>query len=669
DFADQIQSELNLKTENYEATRSTLSYLVFYAIPHSWDQVRWHFYTGGWLASAAVYYPDVSLRQMYAPAYGFTTSSWAVGEGRWHYGLTEEGQQINELTKDPFAGKVESIDDYWSMLQEGAKAGIRDSVRVFTVTETNYYCYDKDSINNAVPNQVTGWDQVFGPLSLDTDEDHLNVDYFSSEGNLYMDNWNWYGGSTGAYGANQRRWVLGYQSWNDPQTGRAVEMGSTWDVTTDYTFNETGVLQSNLQIPSSAMDYDVHNETWESVDTYYDGDVPNVASKATISVNNGTWHDGTDFGLHTIAEYYGRVKNIVYPNEYNNNTDYYYADYADSAGPWWDNVKAIEFHPDEGEYTLYGDYTFPVDDQIGQYYTIDPRTSQPVYEAIHQDVEETQYSANPDTTFTWGGTSGVFPHLVGAGQCEDYYVPTMQKMIDNDYVPVQVDESQPLDDSLTFSASEYEDKLQAAIDFFNDNNNLFISYGIYYISDNIPATQTLELTRFDGFTDYYEWDYWTSEFIIRYPVLSNFQATGEVTIGNTINVSADGYIEEEFPDELTEPLTENDTVEVRLYNETGARVENVTDLTLDVGENDTAIDATLSTTDLEAGSYTVELFVDLEGYESTTADASVLVVAEEGEEEEEEDDDGGDGGIPGFTLLLLAVAAIVAVAIYHKKPR
>ncbi|MEF8832942.1 MAG: hypothetical protein V5A66_05445, partial [Candidatus Thermoplasmatota archaeon] len=137
---------------------------------------------------------------------------------------------------------------------------------------------------------------------------------------------------------------------------------------------------------------------------------------------------------------------------------------------------------------------------------------------------------------------------------------------------------------------------------------------------------------------------------------------GEVTIGNTINVSADGYIEEEFPNELTEPLTENNTIEVRLYNETGAIVKNGTDVTLDVGENDTAIDATISTADLEAGSYMVELFVDLEGYENTSADASVLLVAEE-------DGGGEDGGIPGFTSTLLLSAVILTVAIYKKKKR
>ncbi len=613
DFANQLRNQVNIQVEELLGNSHTLlTPLIFSADPHPWDDVAWHFYTGAWLANDNRYHPHVNLRQMYAPAPGWTLSRDRVDEGRWHYGMTEEGQRLNDLTYEPYAGHVESKEEYWNYVKDAVEVAVQDSVRVFTVTETNLYTYDKDSINSVVTNAVTGWDQVFGPRTLDTDKDHLNVDYYSS-GALLEDHWNWYGGSKKDHINNERKWVLGFQSWRNPHNGKPMEMGSTWNVETDYTYDDTGVLQKNLEIPSSAMEYEPHNESWETVEDYYDGEVPDVATKATISVNEGSWHDGTEHGLHTIAEYYGRLKNMVYQNDHNNNTDYYYDSHANQVRSWWENVKAIEFHPDSDNYTIYGNCTFPDEDKIGQYYTIEPRTSQAVYEAVSQDVYETQYSANPDTTFGWSkGEGNITIDLMGKGQAEDYYIPTMQKMIKEDFVPPQVNESQPLDDSLTFNAIEYAEKLQAAIDFYNENNNLFISYGPYYFSDNRPDSSELELTRFEGYTEYFDWHHWKRP-TTKEIKLFDLQTPRKVIIGNDFEVSVQAYIEEYFPAVETYPIGEEEELDVEvltLYLE-GKAIRDITSLSREVGEAETTFSAEIPTEGLEEGNYTVEMKLSL----------------------------------------------------------
>jgi len=627
DFGERIEEYLDLQFEPWIASRATLSPQVFTADPEPFDNLPFHIYTGGWLASAAVAYPDVSLRQMYSPAYGFVFP--AVQEGHWNYSGTEGGQLMNELTLPPFTGAVEDEEEYWWYMQEAVTEAIRESIRVYTVTETNFFTYNDDSIIRAVPNVITGWDQIFAPRTIEpsTPGDHLEARYFSAEGALYMDNWNWYGGSEGAYGANQRRWVLGQETWNHPTSGEAVEMKSSWtdpdtgEITVergDYTIDEeTGAVMPETELPETALEYNLTTHEWQTVDEYYGEDEGYYATSAKIYMSEGTWHDGSDHGLHTIAEYWGRIKNMVYESPEEEWADYYYEGHADAVAPWWGNAQAIEFHPEDNAYTIYGLNVHPAETQIAQYYTLNPRTSQPVYESIKQEVYETDYSIHEDTTFGWdSGEGDVYVHLMGAGQAEDYYVPTMESLIEEDFVPPYVDAANDdaLPEELKFTAEEYGEKLQAAIDFFEENNNLFISYGPYYFADNIPEITELELAQFEGYTDYNSWDKWVEAFDIVGLDLFDFEHPEEVPHGEEFDVSALGVIEQLFPTLETSPIDLDVDLfpeQATLTNETGVVIDQV-DLTRDVGEDDTLFEATLSTEDAEPGEfYEIEMVIGM----------------------------------------------------------
>ncbi len=604
-FAEQLENKVNIKVDKKIETRADAIPLVFYGHNTPFDNVSWHFYTGGWLPKDNNYYPHNSLRRM---AYGYYTyGEGDAKDGHWHYGMTEEGQKLNNLTQPLVAGHVKTKVEYWRYIKDAVELAVQDSVRVYTTTETNLYTYDKDSINSVVTNPITGWDQVFGPRTLDTDEDHLKVAHFDTGMIPLGYGCNRYGGSKSRLEPNKAKWVLGFQAGSHPKTGKPMEMGSTWNVTTNYSYDENGRLQKKLEIPTSAMEYDPHNETWKTVGEYYDGEVPDVATKATISVKEGKWHDGTEHGLHTIAEYYGRTKNMVYQNDYNNNPDYYYEEYASRVKSWWENVKAIEFHPATGNYTIYGNYTFPSKDMIGKYYTMEPRNSQPVYEAFTQEVVDTDLSTSNESWAWEQGVADNWVHLLSSRQGQ-IITQTMQKMIEEDFVPAYVKRSQPLSDNLTFSASEYAEKLQAAIDFYKENDNLFISYGPYYISD-VYEVFDLKITRFEGYTDYFDWDRWKPQ---REIDIFDLQVPDEVIIGNDIEVSALANISEGFP---TYPIGEDeelDLKEVVLYKE-GEPITTITNLTKMVNGKDTRFEASVPTEGLEEGNYKVEMTLSLAG--------------------------------------------------------
>ncbi len=645
-FADKLEEHANIKVENLEQSRSKLSPLVFSG---TFDQGEWHFYTGGWLASGNVYYPHVALRQMYAPAYGFALPE--NSPGHWHYGQTEMGQKLNELTYDPFVGNVATADAYWDKIEKAVKAATRDSVRVYTMTSSAFYTYDKDTINTAVPNAITGWDQVFGPRTLDTAKDDINAQFYSSGGTLYMDNWNWYGGSEGAYGANQRRWVLGFSSWNDPTSGKPRPMLNDWrgNIETGFNFTEDGELIKELDVDwtnTDAVKYDLKDGSWDTVEDYYadrNGSAPDkVASKVTYDVKTGPWHHGEDYDIQDIMEWWARTKNIVYENpEDSKIPDYFYSKYSNENKPTWKKMEAIQFNPSEDQYTVWGTYTFPEKAMIGSYYALSPRNPQPVYEAISQEVYETDYAVHaPDETFGWNkGEGDYYVHLMGENQGEKY-VKTMKNMQDQNWVPPYLDSSKdqaaPVTDMMT-DATTYSNRLQSCIDFFNNHNNLFIANGPYMFADNKVELLEIELEKFDGYADYHEdgWEHWANTLPpAQHPVISAFNAEskrkGEVVF------TAEAYIREEWPADSGFPIQEETfTKDVAILKKesTGEVVKKLawSDLDTTAREENTLIQHRFR--DLEAGTnYELTLQIAIEGIRKEASESTIVTVS--GEETE-----------------------------------
>ncbi|MBS3782096.1 MAG: VCBS repeat-containing protein [Candidatus Thermoplasmatota archaeon] len=127
------------------------------------------------------------------------------------------------------------------------------------------------------------------------------------------------------------------------------------------------------------------------------------------------------------------------------------------------------------------------------------------------------------------------------------------------------------------------------------------------------------------------------------------------------------YFEVEIID-YDENVTVGDNVTVELTVENTGELEGTQDIVLTV--DDTEVDSrevTLAGGDTESVEFTWETEeagdYDLEVASEDTSDSVTVTVGEVDEEEE----DGLVPGIPGFTSILLLVASVIAVAIYHKK--
>ncbi len=631
-FATKLKKHCDINVNPMIRTKAEAIPTVFYG---EYDQAVWHYYTGGWGASANVYYPDLSLAQMYAPWYGFMPTY--NSEGHWSYANDPDGQRLNELTLPLNNGQVNNMTQYWDMTREAVDLALKESVRVFLVTETNFYAYDKDTINNVVTNAVTGWDQVFGPKTLDTTQDKIKLDYFSAQEALYMDNWNWYGGSTGAYGANQRRFLLDFGSWNHPQTGKAMEVRCQWsgdgnqgDVKTDYKWveNETGamVLNKNVSVPSDAVIYNDATETWEDV-----GSGVKSAMMVTYDVVEGKWHDGEDFTVSDIMEYYARTKDMVYENPDKPN-DYYYGAYASQMKPTFESIKGTQWNAEEGTFTIWGDYTFPSDSNMASYYSFFPRNPQPMYEAVLQEVVDTDLSTS---TESWSWESGVadnWVHLLSPDHGQ-VFTQTMQKMKEENWRPPYVKDANNA--PIVVSQDEYETRLTKIQDFFDEHDHLFISQGPYYLDDLTLELNEMTWKKFDNYTEAYSWDYWPNQFETKTINLPELDHNGPVKQGEDLTVTATAYVQEKYPTEQSVPVKREmnlDPFELVIKQE-GETVHTVPgeDITITPGESQSTLEATIPTDDLSPGSYSVVLTIGIPGArEDATNDASLII--EEGQQ-------------------------------------
>ncbi len=620
--------------------------LVFFGHPDPYDDLAYHIYTGGWISSQAKYYQEAGAAQMYAPGHGFTQTH--VEEERWNYdqeGYTERVQRLDNISKRLFQGEIGSEEEYWEKKIEATQLGFEESLRVFLLTKQSLYVYNPDTLLSTVTESINGYDTYFGPRTMRTDDGTLETAVLTGVDRPYMDNWNKYGGSAYIYGEYKRRQIREYGSWMHPQTGLPMEVNVYWsegrdtdpyerrgDVEMDYEWVDDELVE-NIEIPEDALDYvpgiQVEDE-WEEVGEWWTRDEliaegliedEYAAVKATLDVHEEhVWHDGTDFTLRDVMANYAREKRLTCPS-----SEPYLSSWEKRRGPWYDTIHAIEWDEQNGTYTVYGDYTLPIEDKLGSYYEIFPEVHPLTYEGwdhMHGGTEIWEISDVEETYNYEAGVADNWIHQISPTPCEDL-VEVLQTMIDEEYLPCYLDEDRGAPMPANFA--EVKATLESLIDFIEEYEHSYISVGPFYMEEYDTSNQTMDLERWDDYGYPFEgeeigdmefpYGYWAAQFEVKEVRLDSIDAPDHVMIGDDFEASGTGHYAQLYPLPDKEPLTEDNMEEYRftLRDEFDGEILLVLDeddITLTKGDTYSTFEAKIPTDELESeGHYSMQLEV------------------------------------------------------------
>ena len=614
---------------------------VFFGQPNPYDDLAYHIYTGRWFSSEAKYYQEERLNQHYAPWYEFMQVH--VEEERWNYdeeGYTERVQKLDDLSKEIFEGEIESEEEYWEKKIEATQLGFEESVRVFLSTEIELYLYNPDGILDGVTNIITGYDTYFTPRTIRTDDGNLEIGDDRVQYRTYFDNWNQYGGSDDIYGRYKRDILREYGSLNHPKTGRPMEINVFWsdgretdpyerhgDVEWDYGWTDDGELIENIEIPNDAVDYVPAEERWKTVEEMYEEDDRTAAVKVTLDVHEEhVWHDGSEFTIQDLMIDYAREKRLACSAD-----DPYLDEWEDEKGEWYDTIHALEWDEEEGTYTVYGNYTFPIEEKVGDHYTMFPEAHPLTYEGwdhMHGDTEIYDGSELDERyDYSLLGEAN-WIHQLSSEQNADL-VEVIETMIDEEYLPPYLDEEQG--SPIPMDIEEMEDRLTSLKSFIEEYYHSYIGLGPFYL-ENSTDRHEMRLEMWDeyGFPSEGE-EAEGVEFVNGY-WSAQFEPVDEMTCNLTVEIEGEGTVlvnGEEIEDGGSKEFFSGTEVEIEVEPE----------------DNWTFVEWT---GDHKGETENITITID----EDMTIKANF-------EEEEEE--------MPGFTYLLLAVSAVISVLIYHKK--
>ena len=513
--------------------------------------MKYHMYTGGWVARAANLYQQAALNQMYTGWYG-----WSPGlqrEGWWQY----EGPDVieQEIGPDLIEGRMPNIDAYWESMQTLAEYGMRSGMRVFVVTSQDVYAYDSSRVSAAAIDVVTGWAGIYSPRTLKLfDDDHLTVAQYSTKGSLYMDNWNRIDGS-GETNSMQQDMARDFTMYNHPVKGTPIGIRTDHEVRSDYEWVEDGddfVLEKNVDVPEDAWDYDPETQEWIQV-----GEDNTAAIAVTYDWHEnadgdlGTYHDGNPLTYRDVFAWYAFSKELCFDT----GNGYYYSPWSTVNTGWFNNVQGIEFHVEEGEvhsYTMYGDYTFPAEDTMASYFAQTTFKPWQVYEAARIMVAQ-----HPDEEHIWGGVPGAgetwswseaenWIHFISSTQGETFKA-VMENMIAEDWTPAYFDNMPEFLGDVDVST-----EVQRTIDFFDTYDHMFISQGPFRIVEIDETNMLMELERWgpeDGYP--LALDHWEDIILIRRLELTDSTVPSMIYIDEEFEVSATARIREDYPERRT----------------------------------------------------------------------------------------------------------------------
>lgn len=613
-YCDQLE-KVGIKPERKQWDRRKAISTAWYSDP---KELKWHVYTGGWIASGNSYFNTASAFQMYSPFYGFLPGGFA-GETAWKY----QHEELDRLGNKILNGKLETKEEYWETFKQSLALGLEESVRVFLTTNFNYYPYNKEQVVSFVPDAKIGYSSIWTGMTIKTDDGVLDTAEFASQGNLFMDNWNYIGGSTDVYTLNLLRLIQGLDSWTDPQTGLSRPVRSEWtNIEKDYEYTDekgdgTKELQANLEVPDDAVYYDTKDEKWKKVP-----EETTAATSATYQWKYSKFHDGHMMDDTDLIASWAFDKEWAYQDD--EEDPKYNSGFGGQSRPWYEKIRGVVWHGD-GKFTVYGDYTFPADSMIGSYYNLLVRKPWEIDYAAGELVASGEPSPVLEASYTWEETEdSQWVHFISESQGQDYKAK-LESMKENFNVPPYLKEEN--NSPTPISSDEFNEEIDSVIEFYDEYGHFYPSLGPFVLTNYDAQNKVMNFKRFDQVVENpeypYSWDYWGKNVKFVSLTFGNIQVPTNTPRGSNFTVSVEAEKTQSYPTEKSAPAEEGN-VEIRLLSDG----ELLHTEQAELSEPGT-FEATMpmdATVDLEPGAYEVKVVGYLPGQEASTQESTFTIV-------------------------------------------
>ena len=492
-FANLLE-EAGFTVDNKIVDRKTAIKAVYLTDPTNYE---WNFYTGGWVSEAVEAWPETEIPQFYSSWYWGLPAivGWqhkpavTVKDLLDYIGGADKitlnyykGDKVNEildftvddvtkllvngvLEKDSKKFELESEDQYWDLQKLGMGLGIMDSVRVFLVSNIEFFPVNKERVSeDMMVDPISGLYSRNALLTAKTPDKVLKVIQFSSTGALFMSAFNPIG-SDDIYAMLMWRLVSEPALWPD-------ETGIYQPVVYEYK-----VEKGDISVPSSAVVYNSSTDKWEPAKE------TKAAVKVTFKVKKfGKWHSGEQVDMNDIKYYIAFLKEW---STKDSDDDTYYDESLEYLTEVFNNIVGIKFNEDG--YTVYGNYAHVVaEDLTASYYAMYPEHPWELWYVLGEMVAK-----------GYDGKKWSFSEASeGVNQIDELladHVEEIKKALEDmkGQVPAAIADS--------VSAEEAKKRYEADIAFIEKYGHAVISCGPYMVEKYNPESLYMQLIKFQTF--------------------------------------------------------------------------------------------------------------------------------------------------------------------------
>jgi len=569
----------------------------------------WNMLTEGWGAGATRKWWTVSLGQMYASWYGYTPG-WAEPT---NWSFTNDLIDSNSLKA--WNGNFLTGEEYWDLVLAATREALKQSVRVFTTNQENFYVANKERLPDrfayGLGDGLNRWSLI---TARPVGSNELRITQFSSRASLFMYPWDPIG--TDGFADSYTQYVAGpcgmWPTEESPVSADVIRYGVTWedeDLDVQVEKDAEGNIVGLIDVPANAIKYNPATNKWEQV-----GEGVTSFSKCTYESLYSAWHHGVKIGLADFLFAQAFIEEWASRDGEND------AEFEAAFSSYWletvNTIKGWVIHED-GKITTYFDYNFPQD--LGQVVGSGAPPISASAAGNHVGVSWEIVEAIA-LMINEGSASGVQYSFSSQSENEiDVLVPNhvadirakLVEMAERNHVPDSIK------DFLT--PEQAKQSYEAAIKWIDETGHAFISNGPFMlaVSDSENNYWELHAVRDPEFP--YNADYWMEFFAVPRMVIDNVNMPPLIPKGNdlTIKVKASKVV---FPNDTSEPA-ENGVITARILSD--PEIEVTANL-INTGEFKIVFPGT-QTNNLQPGNYQVMIEAELPGAVAASTSETIVI--------------------------------------------
>jgi len=633
--SDLIEKFWGFKVDRLLWDRRKASSTVYAGDPKNY---QWNIYTGGWVSTINIKWPDDYTAWWYTSWYGWLPSAgvgWQLPRDELitvkelvdelggaeavienfqlkYYNTPDKLSELYDMTEEEvtkmlvlgsvdFNGKTYkleegNVDKYWDLQKISMALGVRDSQKVFLIEAWEYFPVNKDRVKAIARDVSSGLWARWGLITAETPDKVVKVAEFSATGALFMSAFNPIGGMDDVYTSTIWRVIYDYAIYTDLATGTYIP------VRCDYK-----VERGPVTVPDDAVIYDTVQDKWVAAHAGEE-----AAAKITYDCRFGNWHDGHPMTMADIK--YAAAFSWEWSTK-DSDDDVYYDEKLSATAESLAKVKGIEW-VDEDTYVVYTDLTHPVADDVMAYMNVF-WASQPwqlLYAQSELVAKGDEYGASQKYSFS--------EEAEGVAQL-DYLVK--DHVADLKKVLEALKNKNAVPAAIADDVSDPSEGYTKVLNWINSKGHAVISNGPFYLENYDPDKIFLELKAFRDPTYPFDLDYWKEKLLLAKLELAGINVPTKINTGDEVKVTVQANMVEEYPEVGTKPA-DRGFVFVEVKDETGQTVFSGEAKLATAGSFEVIIPGS-ETANWEAGKYEVYVKGGLEeGVVSFTDKKTVVVI-------------------------------------------